>query len=270
MDGCVVFVFSGTGNTAFVADRIKENLEKKDVQTTIHNIDELKEIPDISAYEYIGLGYPVYAWAMPPNVEEFAQKIPAAKEGQKGFVFTTYGGNGLYAVQQGVDILKSKKYRICRSRGFLMPDNITVSFISSLARVSPDGELKMFDKAAEAIPGMVNEIISGDGRVEGHGWIPGWAFSRLLGFLFKKWGAAGEGKKYYLNDACTSCGLCAKTCPVQNIEMVDGKPRWLDHCVLCCRCYNLCPVKAIDHPGSPDRDHRYKAPGYKPPIINRD
>lgn len=31
---------------------------------------------------------------------------------------------------------------------------------------------------------------------------------------------------FYATDECVGCGLCAKLCPLNNIEIVDGKPEW--------------------------------------------
>ena len=45
--------------------------------------------------------------------------------------------------------------------------------------------------------------------------------------------------------ALFGCGLCAKKCPVQAIEMRDGKPVWVkDKCVMCLGCLHRCPKYA--------------------------
>ena len=51
---------------------------------------------------------------------------------------------------------------------------------------------------------------------------------------------------FHLNGRCTGCGLCARTCPVGNIEMQNGRPAWLHRCENCLACYNWCPVHAIE------------------------
>ncbi len=53
-------------------------------------------------------------------------------------------------------------------------------------------------------------------------------------------------KTYYINENCNSCGICSKVCPVNNIQMKDGKPIWLNNCENCLACYNWCPKKAIE------------------------
>lgn len=243
-------------------------MELNEVEAVLLNIEEIDELPDVSEYDYLGLGYPVYSWGMPTNVLEFAKSLPNAKQGQKCFVFATYGGAGLYAIKEGADILKEKGYQVLRSRGFKMPESFTISFIGKLADNTEEGKKKLLEKADNEIPGYVKKILEGDSHVEATGWIFGHLFSVILRSLFRSYGAVRMGSQYRVNDKCTSCKLCARTCPVGNIEMVEGRPVFGEKCILCCRCYNVCPVKAIDHPGSPDPDFRYKAPGYKPPVVN--
>ena len=48
--------------------------------------------------------------------------------------------------------------------------------------------------------------------------------------------------KLRVEGGCIGCGLCAKKCPVQAIEMRDGKPVWVkDKCVMCLGCLHRCP-----------------------------
>jgi ferredoxin len=267
MEGCVIFVFSGTGNTAFVAEKLGESLQGQGVSTRVINIDQAGEMPDLSQVKYLGLGYPVYAWSLPSNVLEFARRLPAAGEGQKGFVFATYGGSPLHAVPEGAAILKEKGYRLLRSRGFKFPDNYTTSVISCFDRTTPEERERRFAAAAPAIAEYAGEILADRTEVDAGGGIFGRFVSAFVGNGFRKHGAPGEGKKFSVSDACTSCRLCARTCPVENIRMAEGKPAFQDHCIVCCRCFNVCPVKAIGHPGAPSKEYRYTAPGYKPPIL---
>ncbi len=40
-------------------------------------------------------------------------------------------------------------------------------------------------------------------------------------------------KKFYVTDACISCGLCEKVSPLQKIKFVNGKPLWHKNCTHC-------------------------------------
>ena len=48
-----------------------------------------------------------------------------------------------------------------------------------------------------------------------------------------------------VNKDCSSCGLCARNCPMNNIRMVDGHPVFMKNCILCVRCSFSCPENAI-------------------------
>ena len=47
------------------------------------------------------------------------------------------------------------------------------------------------------------------------------------------------------DEECIGCGICTRVCPMQNIELVDGKAIVKDNCVTCLRCFHWCPKEAI-------------------------
>jgi ferredoxin len=50
---------------------------------------------------------------------------------------------------------------------------------------------------------------------------------------------------FEVNERCNGCGLCARICPVGNIEMVEGRPVWQHRCETCYACFQWCARKAI-------------------------
>ena len=47
------------------------------------------------------------------------------------------------------------------------------------------------------------------------------------------------------NEKCTGCGVCVDVCPVNALEIKDGKAVVSDDCIDCGVCINECPTEAI-------------------------
>ena len=68
--------------------------------------------------------------------------------------------------------------------------------------------------------------------------------SNILKPLF--YGLLITDRKFRVSDACIGCGICAKSCPLQNITMQNDRPKWNGHCTNCMSCYHRCPKNAIN------------------------
>lgn len=59
-------------------------------------------------------------------------------------------------------------------------------------------------------------------------------------------GFQGMVKPGFVEDLCTSCGLCVHSCNSEALEMVDDLPkRTWDKCISCGDCINVCPSSAL-------------------------
>ncbi|MBS5951111.1 MAG: EFR1 family ferrodoxin, partial [Clostridium sp.] len=53
------------------------------------------------------------------------------------------------------------------------------------------------------------------------------------------------------------CGKCVKLCPLNNIELVKGKPKWGEKCTHCMACISRCPKEAIEYKNKTKGRNRY-------------
>jgi MinD superfamily P-loop ATPase len=73
----------------------------------------------------------------------------------------------------------------------------------------------------------------------------------------------GRDKNFHATDACIHCGLCAQVCPVANIVMEKGVPRWQGSCQGCLACLHWCPKEAVQYKQSTVKRGRYHHPDIK-------
>lgn len=64
----MIFYFSGTGNSKWVAKNIAERINDR-----AYDISKLNEIPEIKKEKQIGLVFPIYAWGIPEPMILFAK-----------------------------------------------------------------------------------------------------------------------------------------------------------------------------------------------------
>ena len=245
----MILYFSAAGNSRHVAQRLAEV-----VHTSAISIESvLKENADAeisltcNADEAFGLVVPTYFWGLPRMVERLLQRLSVEGDGYRFFV-TTYGTTtgqiGTFA------------HRIARKRGWAfdaffsvrMPDVWTPMFdLSNKKKVSR--RLEKAERELDTVAKVVRARQTGNHM---HHRVP-----MLLSRLYHWYGFHHYTTAHFSVDAeaCIACGLCAKQCPAQSIEMCDGLPQWTQpHCELCLGCLHRCPKFAIQY-GKNTRKH---------------
>ncbi|MFB0509284.1 MAG: EFR1 family ferrodoxin [bacterium] len=266
MNRGIIFYFSGTGNTEFVAKRFQENLQTKGFDIRLKAIDLLKDKLDLKEYSLIGIGFPLYAWNLPINVRQFINDLPEIPN-KDAMVFVTMGGpTSLGALGITADLLKKKGFRVLSAEALEMPSNDNIFFDADDPKSEKTQRLRK--NAADKVSAIVESIQSGKGKINGNSiflkflsWLTGVWINRLYRPYF-------HYRKFYVDEKCLpECRLCEQFCPANNILKIDTKTVVFNRsCILCARCINCCPVYAIQYDKS-QKKQRFKDPDFEPPIL---
>ncbi len=258
----VIFYFSGTGNTWWVADKIKRQLDAKNINASAVSIDTLtpkKADWWIKTADLVMLGWPVYGSDLPEPVKRFIDALPKSEKGKHVHVFCTqmgFSGDGAYVAHKR---LKGKRLIIDTADHFIMPSNLSMSH--GFFATPDEHKIKRIVGSAEKhVEQYVERLLSGRVRIKGR-------YSCILGIL-QRWPYRLYRKKarnLVGVDAsrCTRCGLCAELCPMNNITIKDI-PEFAGNCAQCLRCYSFCPTSAITYYGHVRDEKKHGKPYFVP------
>lgn len=279
----VIYTFSGTGNSLAVARDLAERLE-----ATRLSIPTLMERESVAIEaEAAGLVFPVYHKSVPLIIKRFVEKLEDL-EGVCLFSVYTYGDSPGLAVEHLRRLVEARGGQLDAGYGVHMPYNyLTPSpalrgFFRSftLREVPVEKQQAMLSAARERIERIAAAV--GD-RESGTFDITSDPVTRLADALslpeilakpvWLKVAGVEEGtelsflesrqvmdRAFWANDACNACEICARICPVANIEMVKERPAWQGRCEQCFACLQWCPQQAIQFGGETAGKRRYHHP----------
>lgn len=244
----MIFYFSGTGNSRLAAEQIGAVLE--DEVVSINQRLKAGEKSVFHSERPLVFVAPTYAWRLPKIVEHWIESSDFTGNRDAYFVLTCGDGCGNAAAYAR---------RLCRHKGFshcglaavVMPENYLAMFPTPdraeaqeiIARARPRiNELAAVIHAGKPFPEAKPSFL---GRLE----------SGPVNPLFYRFSVGDQG--FSVSNACVSCGKCARRCPLNNIDMVNGKPVWEGNCTHCMACIGGCPAEAIEYKSKSKGRSRY-------------
>ncbi len=231
-----IYYFTGTGNSLKIARDLSAELDQAEV---IAIADAVKGDEVRTDSEVIGIVYPVYMFGEPPIISDFIQKL-AAKSDVYVFLVANYAGYAGGAFTQTERELKAQGIRLSAGFGIVMPGNYTPFY----GAISEEKQKKIFEKAAIKIKKIASLVkVKMEWPIERPSFLMDKIGDLLYGMMKSRIG--GMDKEFWASEGCTSCALCEKICPVDNIMMAEGgRPKWMGHCQQCLACLQWCPKEA--------------------------
>lgn len=246
----MILFFSACGNSRFVASRLAELTGQRLMQ-----INPLDASPSLSLapQEPLGVVCPVYAWNTPRIVNNYIKRLRVSGSPSYLFLALTCGDTVGRAPERFAKLLHSKGMSLNAAFSFVMPE--TYINLPGFNLDTPEGARSKIEAVKMRLPLVAEKINGRVGEVDVvRGKWP-WLNSYLVNPLF--YALLITDRKFTVSDACTSCALCQKLCPLQNISIVNGRPRWNGHCTNCMACYHHCPVNAIHFGKATQRKGQY-------------
>lgn len=233
----MIYYFSGTGNSRFVAHEI--------ARLTGDNAYDMTERRTAAAEEnenFLGFVFPVYGWQPPMIARRFCTALEAAvARGRFVYVVMTCGDDAGKALNIFNKLMKRQGIAIDSAYTVIMPDVYVC--LPGFDVDSDTLRRKKFTQAATRIPDIAAEINSRQKRNDVHEGIFPRTKTYALGALFFRF--LVKDTPFAANDNCNGCGICEKGCPVKNITFSNGRPQWKGKCEGCMNCYHSCPKHAI-------------------------
>ena len=246
----MIFYFTATGNSKFIAERIAHITGEQiiDIAQCVHNA---RFIFDNDKDEPIGVVTPVYFRGIPMIVAEFLRKLNAhLNPDTYTYVVLSCGGGASGAERYITPLFKAKAvYDVA-----LLTNYVPLYQMGDRAYVE-----QRLDNAEQQIDNIIKLIQARESGTFKHcaGHFP--RLTSSLVYPLYKYGR--KTNKFTVNKDCTSCATCVKGCPRQIIKLENGKPTWTaPRCETCFACLHRCPAAAINYGKKTAAHGRYVNP----------
>lgn len=224
----MVFYFTGTGNSLYVAKRIEEN------PLSIPQV--MREGNSEFTSDRIGIVAPVYGHELPSMVKEFMKKTIFHTD--YFYIILTYGNRHGGAAELAEKFCEECGIAVNYINVIIMVDNWLPGFdMNEQKKIDKKFEGNMAAILADlaAHKSMISEVTDTDRAahqqfLDRMSQMPADAWQHLL----------------RVTAACTGCGICEKVCPSASVHIEDGRAVHIPgNCQTCLACAHACPEKAV-------------------------
>jgi ferredoxin len=244
-----IYYFTGTGNSLAIAREVAKNIPESRLERIKYNTIAPKEAMNI------GIVFPVYSMGVPGAVKQFIGKLSLAKDTYI-FAVATCGGSLGHTFKVIERSLAKNDLHLSAAFSVIMPDNFIPFF-----NIPSESEQKQILEKIKNTPKTIADCVNNNIKIpipKTMGIIGAFVSNFIYPIALKHFVKAD--KKFWSNEKCDGCSICAKVCPVKNIKIENNKPIWQHHCEFCLACLHWCPQQAIQYGKINPKRGRYHHP----------
>lgn len=249
----MILYFSGTGNSRYTAQAMA-SITGDEIISINEMIKRGSKAVMKSEAPFIFV-VPTYAWRIPRVVEKFIREAEFSGSREVYFVLTC-GSETNNAIHYTKRLCKDKGFKHLGLASIVMPEN----YITMYRAPEEVVEKEIIKQATPQILEIAKLIKDKKTLPEEKVTMGGRFSSGIVNTIFYPICVSAKG--FYTTDACTGCGKCVKICPLNNIQLLSGKPQWGESCTQCMACICGCPGQAIEYDKKTQGKRRYYNPGY--------
>lgn len=236
--------FSGTGNTKYVMQKLKKELEKNNVEC--HMIDVTSIDKKLYGYDFYVFGAPIHAEMYPKYFTDWVKRNIKKTFNKRCIIFSTQASEKAAGADYLGVILKKKGFKIVIKDYISMPNNYCVVTLKENKKEKIE---KLKINASKKAEGLVNKFINGDKHIKKVSKVR-IILGKIVYKLFSVYSKGWARKNLNVDpEICIKCQKCVKECPTHNINLIEGKITFNTDCISCQRCIHKCPVNAFKYKG---------------------
>ena len=232
----MIYYFSGTGNSQWIAERIAAGLGEETTNLQ-YLTDEKTALETTVSAPVIGFVMPTYMGDIPWLVKRILLHFHMDPSSYVFLVMDSNNGESGNAFRSFAQAIHHAGAEMKAGFNVQMPGNCLKS--------SEEENRKRLAKAPQTVDEIIRQLKdrtvnyhhdgsdAPDGFVENSYFYGKHSLKRLTLMT-----------NFVVTDECNGCGLCVKMCPVGNIRIILEKAVHGGNCAACCRCLHWCPKNA--------------------------
>ena len=245
----LVFYFTATGNSLFVARQFSDN--------PLSIPQEVKKGSQVFEADEIGFVFPDYASAAPVIVQEFLARNTF--KASYLFAIVTFGNASVMVAEWVRDYAKEKGVNFNYINSILMVDNYLPVF-------DMNEQMKIDKHVDESLAKLLEDVGAQKNYVQAAD-LGFFNQDMLKGMQDQHFSMTADRLLELKKDRCVECMTCEKVCPHKNFSLGNDGLQFAGKCEYCLACVHACPQKALtlksNWPGAPGErnpEARYRNP----------